>query len=283
MKITKIEISLIPSRQPILLTDTLEFKEVVYLDTTSINADVEVTEWDGKKDIPVFARIHDAYKFEVFVKNDVFAQIENMKVARSVKIYFENGDIHDAKVTEIAPQNADSTFFKLVTIEYYDRSSLVNSNQFDYANYPELLDVVNTELKLENVSTADGVTPIPINDDTNWDNIINVSGEYIQNSNLWPVFPEDDKQIKSDSETGTERRNSIFYQKRIQFRGYFNTEVANDLHTYLSICNKITITYNGTPYILSEQVEVEREQIGTECIRIDFIGKVTNKEYYYYG
>ena len=97
-----------------------------------------------------------------------------------------------------------------------------------------------------------------------------------------PLFPSAEKDIKSSTETGTERRNAMFYQKQIQFRGYFNTTTKNNLALYLSLANKTTINYNGQDYVLTQAVDVEPSQIGYECWLIEFVGKLSNEEYYYY-
>ena len=279
MRITKIQISQLPNEQPITFVDELEFKNV-YLDTTESNTDIETTDWDGEKNIPVFSRVHDAYTFQLFARNDLYNALQKARYAGSVVITLENNTTHNAFITAIESENQEGTFFKLINIQYYDKDSVRYVNHHDYITFPDLLNTPNTELKLKNVDNLDGVTDKSI--DTNWDNIVNVSKEYIRNSNFKPLLITDKRDDESDEETGTKRENSIFYRSQVLFRGYYDRITANNLYRYLKIANRITITYDGTTYQLTESTDADVSEIGKDCFLVEFQGVYENNEFYYY-
>jgi len=278
MKITKVEISQVPNKLPITFVDELQFKNT-FLDTTEDNTDITVTEWNKVPNIPVFSRVYSAYKWEFQGKNDIYQAIQNARYAGVVTIYLDNGETHDAFVTEINAENQDNTLFKTITVSYYNKSSLSYVNHHDFDTYPTLLNTPNTELKLKNLE-SDEVTPKAI--DTTWASIIDGNSEFIVNSNFKVLTIEDTNSSESDSETGTSRNNSIFYQNRVAFRGYYSREVAINLRRYLEICNKITITYDATVYAITEPITANIEEIGNDWFRIDFEATYNNEEYYYF-
>lgn len=266
MKIKKIAISSLPGAEPLAFIDTLQYKGV-YLDDTAPNTEIHTATWNNINDIPVFARVRDAYTYEFIAKNDVYAAIEKSQYAGSIIITLDNDVEHNAFITEINVKNTDNTFFKKITISYYDKDSLRFVNHFNFEEFPSLLKTTPTELKLKNVSSADGVTPKSI--DSDWDSIVNVSGEYIQHSNLYPIRKKDSVESKTDNETGTERTNSINYNKIVAFRGYYNEATAINLYRYLQIANRTTITY-GTNIYNIRQTEATLDEIGKDCWMIEF-------------
>ena len=167
MKINSIQISQLPGVAPIAFVDLLQYKGV-YVDVTEQNLDIQTATWNGVDGIPVFARIRDAYAYEFTCKNDVYQAIQSSRYAGSIIINLDNGTTHNAFITELTAENHDTTFFKKVTISYYDKDSIRFSNQFDFDNFPSLKKTLVTELKLQNLSSLDAVTPVSIDANSVW-------------------------------------------------------------------------------------------------------------------